>query len=468
MLACRAMRLVHLAAIWGALLASPAVVGAETTPRTVRAVGVPVYDLDRCLALAERNYPKVHEAMAKLQHKRAQLRQAKTQPYSEFSLFGGIGPAPTIRGTSVYSPNTDASLTSNMALAWQFGIEGAVPLWTFGKITNLWNAAEAQVAVGEHEVKKEKNQVRLAVHRAFYGVQLARDARLLLDDAASRIDKYIVRMEEKVQEGDGDDIELIKLKIYRSDLVTRESEATKQETIALSGLRFLTGVQGGLDVPDRPLKRHPHTLGPLPRYLDAARLFRPEVNMARAGVTARKAQVALERSRYYPDLGLGAHARWARAPEVTDQTNPFVQDRANYFHYGAALVLRWKLDFLPQSARVAQAQAQLEEMRATERFALGGVAVEVEEAFAEARDATVRLQATDRSLKLARQWLIKVQQGIDVGTFDDEDIVDPAKEYAIKRFGYMSAVFDYNVAIARLSLVTGWDAISATRRSAQR
>lgn len=424
----------------------------------------PVYELERCLLLAERNYPKVHEAMARLDHKRAQLRQAKTQPYSEFSLSGGLGPAPTIRGTNVYSPNTDASLTSNMALAWQLGIEGALPLWTFGKITNLWSAAEAQVSVGEHEVKKEKNQVRLAVHRAFYGVQLARDALLLIDDATRRMDKYIGRMEDKIEDGDGDDIELIKLKLHRADLEGRESEAKKQETIALSGLRFLTGVRGAMDVPDRPLERHPHTLGPLPRYLDAARLFRPEVNMARAGVSARRAQVALERSRYYPDLGVGAHARWARAPEVTDQTNPYVYDRANYFHYGAALVLRWKLDFLPQTARVAQAEAQLEEMRATERFALGGVAVEVEEAFAEATSAAKRLETARRALKLAKQWLIKVQQGIDVGTFDDDDIADPAKEYALKRFGYMSAVFDYNVAVARLGLATGWDAIGAPRR----
>jgi hypothetical protein len=62
---------------------------------------------------------------------------------------------------------------------------------------------------------------------------------------------------------------------------------------------------------------------------------------------------------------------------------------------------------------------------------------------------------------LARRWLVQVQQGIDVGTFDDQDIVDPAKEYALKRFAQMTAMFDYNVALARLALATGWDAIAA-------
>jgi hypothetical protein len=55
---------------------------------------------------------------------------------------------------------------------------------------------------------------------------------------------------------------------------------------------------------------------------------------------------------------------------------------------------------------------------------------------------------------------VKVQQGIDVGTYEDEDIVDPAKEYALRRFSQMSATLDYNVAMAKLALATGWDAVA--------
>jgi outer membrane protein TolC len=419
-----------------------------------------VYPLKRCLKLAEQNYPKISEASARLSQKRAQLFQAKTAPYSEFTATGGLGIAPTVRGTSIYSQDSDVSLSNNMGLAWQVGIEGVVPLWTFGKITNLWDAAEAQVHVGGHEVKKEKNDVKMSVRRAYYGVQLARDSLLLVRDAATRMDRYIARLARKVAEGDGDDIELLKLRMHRAELEARESEARRQETIALAGLRFLTGVQGSFDIPDEPLRRSRHSLGPVAHYLAAARLFRPEINMARAGVVARQAQLRLEQSKYYPDLGLGLSAKWARAPEIVDQRNPFVRDDANRLFYGAALVLRWKLDFLPQSARVAQAEAQLEELRATERYALGGVGVEVEQAFAETRDAAVRLDAYTRATGYARQWLIKVQQGIDIGTFEDDDLVEPAREYAFKRFAQLSATFDYNVAVAKLGLATGWDAVT--------
>lgn len=417
------------------------------------------YSLQRCIELAELNYPKIHEAKARLAHKRGQLFEARTAPWSDFTMTGGLGPAPTVRGTSIYSPNTDVSLTSNMALAWQVGIDGTIPLWTFGKIENLWDAAEAQVKLGEYEVEKEKNDVKLDVRRAYYGLQLARDSAALIGEALARIEKYVNRLAAKVAEGEGDDIELLKLRMNHAELQGRQTEAERGEQVALASLRFLTGVRG-LDIPDQPLRRARHTLGPLTRYLEAARLFRPEINMARAGVAARRAQVKLAQARYYPDVAVGVNARWARAPEVTDQVNPYVYDRANYFHYGAALVFKWKLDFLPQTARVAQAQAELEEVRAKERYALGGVGVEVETAFAEAKAAERRLEAYSRAMGYAKQWLIKVQQGIDVGTFDDEDIVDPAKEYALKKFAQMTALYEYNLAVAKLAQVTGWSAIS--------
>jgi outer membrane protein TolC len=438
-----------------------AVAEAQSTPTpAIAQVSRPVYGLARCLELADQNYPKIQEARARLAQKQAQYDQSKTAPFSEFTFTAGLTYAPTVQGTALYSPSSDLPISSTMAPAWQFGVDGVVPLWTFGKITNLWDATSAQVKVGEGEVRKERNELKLAVRRVYYGVLLTRDALLLVHEALGRVDKYVARLEQRLADGDGDEIDLLKLKIQREELVVRESEATKQQAIALSGLKFYTGLSSGVDVPDHPLARLAHNLAPLARYLSAARLYRPEINMARAGVLAREAQLRIERARFFPDIGLALTARYANAPEVTDQRNPFVHDAGHSRSYGGGLVLRYKLDFFPQAARYNQATAQLEEQRATERYALGGVGVEVEQAFREAEDAQRRLDAYTRATSYAKRWLIQVQQGIDVGTFEDADVVDPAKEYALKRFSQMSATFDYNMAVAKLAQTTGWDQIA--------
>ena len=323
--------------------------------------------LKRCLELAERNHPNIGAARARLRVMRGQLDEAHLAPFSQFAVTGGFGIAPTVRGTNIYSPNTEVSLSGSMGIAWRIGIEGVVPLWTFGKMTNLWNAAEAQINVGEGE---------------------------------------------------------------------------------------------GFDIPPEPLRPAKRPLGPVAQYLQAARVNRPEVNMLRAGIIAREAQAALARSRYYPDLGLGMSANWARAPLVADQLNPFVRDDANYLRYGAALVLRWQVDFLPNAARVQQAMAQVEELRETERYALGGIGVEVETAYAQVVDAVAREQAYGAAQRTARQWVIAIQQGIDIGTKEDADLVDAARQWALQRFNHLTAVMDLNLAWSTLALATAWDDIA--------
>ncbi|MBI5533242.1 MAG: TolC family protein [Deltaproteobacteria bacterium] len=418
------------------------------------------YSLRRCVELAEINYPKIAEARAQKDYYAAQLSEARTAPFSQWTFTTGVGPAPSVRGNGVYSPNTEVSLSSNLGLAWRATLDGFVPLWTFGKITNLVDAAKAQVKLGEHQIQKERNQVRMDVRKAYFGLQLARTSAQLLTTASNALDSAIEKLQKQIDEGEGDELDLLKLRTFRAELEGRRSETMRYEAIALAGLRFLTGVPAGFDIDASDLKVAKHRLGPVNTYLTAARLHRPDVNMARAGIEARKAQLELARAKLYPDIGVGLSGSWARAPEVADQLNPYVRDDANYFRYGFAAAMRWNLDFLPASARIAQAQAQLEQTRAIERFALGGVGVEVETAYAEVQDAARREKAYGQAEGYAKRWMIQVQQGIDIGTQDEKDLVDPARQYALQRFSHLNAIMDLNVALSKLALVTGWDAIA--------
>ncbi|MCK6592580.1 MAG: hypothetical protein L6Q76_33920, partial [Polyangiaceae bacterium] len=93
---------------------------------------VVVRDLPQILDLADKNHPNIGMARAKLLQAQAQLDEAHFAPFSQFKMTGGVALAPTIRGSSVFSPNTDVSLTSSLGVAWRAGIDGVVPLWTFG------------------------------------------------------------------------------------------------------------------------------------------------------------------------------------------------------------------------------------------------------------------------------------------------------------------------------------------------
>jgi outer membrane protein TolC len=433
---------------------APPASSAETlTPSRAR------YTLARILDLAERNHPNILQARAKLLQARAQLDEAHFAPFSQFRLSGGVALAPTVRGNNVFSPNTDVSLTSSLGIGWRVGLDGVLPLWTFGKITNLWDAAEANVNVNRAGLEKERDAVRFDVRRAFFGLQLARDSKLLLEEAQEQIAKALSKLEASVAADEGDPIELLKLQTYSVELDVRGSEVERYVAVALAGLRFYSGVPD-LDIPDVPLRPPKHQLGHITRYLSAAQLYRPEVHQARAGVAAREAQVYLARSQLFPDIGIGLSAGLSAAPEVADQLNPYVNDPGNYFHYGAALVFQWKLDLLPQAARIRFADAQLEEVRAQQRLSLGGVGAEVETAYAEVVDWKKRTDLYAKAVRYAKQWLVNVQQGIDVGTMEEKELIEPAKTYATHKFNLQNATMELDLAMSKLAKATGWDAIA--------
>ncbi len=229
--------------------------------------------------------------------------------------------------------------------------------------------------------------------------------------------------------------------------------------VTTAGLRFYTGVPN-LRLRDEPLKRSAHRLGHVSKYLRAARSYRPDVQMAKAGIKAREAQVRLARSNMFPDFGIALSVGYSAAPEIDNQINPFANDPGNFVAYGAALVFQWKLDFVPGIARIAQAEAQLQEVMALDKKALGGVAAQVEEAHAEAEDWATRLAAYQEAERYAKQWLATVKQAIDIGTMEDNDLIDPAKAYAQHRYNVLNATMEYNLALAKLAQRTGWDAIA--------
>lgn len=417
------------------------------------------HTLGEALVLADKNHPNIKAARAKLTFTRAQLDEAHAAPFSIFKLSGGVGVAPELRGTAAYSPDNDVSLSSGVALAWRINLEGVLPLWTFGKIGNLWDAAEANVKVHEAGVEKERDLVRLEVRRAYYGLLLARDGKLLLADVKKTLEDGEKSLQSKVEEGEADVLDLYKLQTFAAELDVRQAEATKWESVALAGLRFYTGV-ADFDVPDVPLAPPAHDLLAVDDYLGAAEKYRPELAQARYGVQAREAQVRLAESGFYPDIGLGLNLGLGVAPEIDDQINPFAYDPANYFRYGAGLVFQWNLDFVPQEARLRQSKANLAEMRATQELADGGVEAEVRVAHAEAADWKARRDAYEKAADRAKKWLIVAQQGIDIGTIEDKELLEPAKQYATNRFNTMNATMELNVALAKLARATGWDAMA--------
>jgi multidrug efflux system outer membrane protein len=437
--------------------------GTYTPP--VQTLGARTYTLAECLALTDRNFPNLWAARARLAFAHAQLDEAKWTPWSQWNLESKLLVVGQLGGTPVYTAQGQAArnLTylDNAQPWFTADLNGVIPLYTFGKITAVQKAGEAQVRVNEWDLEKTRQLARMDVRRAFYGAMLARDGRYIINDVIDKLEGGIRGLEQKLAKNDGsvEEIDKIRLQVILEETRARAGEADRGERYAMAALRFYTGVQTGFDIPDEPLKRPDVVIAPLVRYLSAARIFRPEVNMARAGIAARQAQLDYARAQFFPDIGIGVGASYSIAPAATPQYgNVWANDPFNHFYAGAALGLRWGLDLLPKSARAAQAESQLEEVRAQERMALGGIAVEVENAYGVVVEAKRREEAWARDEHLTKQWIASTQDAIELGTKDERAITEPLRYFVNARISHTTALMDLNVALSELARVSGWDA----------
>src|SRR5580658_9304685 len=224
------------------------------------------YTLAECLALSDRNFPNLWAARARLAYAHAQLDEAIWTPWFQWSAQSSFGVSPPLQGTVIYPQSStgpvtlssqNISTTNGLEPFLHFGVSGVVPLYTFGKIDTARDAAEANVRVSEWDMEKARQSVRMDVRRAYYGLELTRDAREVVDDAMDRLDKAIGGIRDKIAKGDTSvgDVDRLRLEAFRQEFAAQALQVPKGETYALAALRFMTGVQTGFDVPDEPLKR---------------------------------------------------------------------------------------------------------------------------------------------------------------------------------------------------------------------
>ena len=126
----------------------------------------------------------------------------------------------------------------------------------------------------------------------------------LIREAADMIDGHMEKMEKDVDAGEGDDINLLRLR-SSGQIWTRAQPTQKARGLCNGGVAFFHGSNGAVRHSERTVAAVvTHGLGPMCQYILRLGSSVPRVNMAAAGVIARREALRLERARYMPDLGL--------------------------------------------------------------------------------------------------------------------------------------------------------------------
>ncbi|WP_460594737.1 TolC family protein [Geomonas sp. Red276] len=432
-----------------------ALIGLSVTPALAAPQGG--LGLKECLERAMIHAPELGEAQADVELMSGKLSEAKGWRWPQVDVLGLIGPVPRARGNQVSSPDSIDSTD----LTWfsRADVLLVQPIYSFGKLSHAMSAATHGIEVEKARREQKRNEIAVKVKEYYYGVLLARELKSLLaevrddlDDAKKKAQKLLDQNSSNVEESD-----VYKLDAFGGEVEKYLAEANKGETLALSALKARIGLSPDqpLEIADERLTRVADQLAPLDEYVAKAKDGRPEFVQVREGLKAREELVAGAKAARYPDFFLGATLSAADSPGRDRINNPWVPDEFNHFWAGAALGLKWKLDFGITSAKISQEQAQYDRLISTKQFAEENIPLEVTKFYDEGVEAAAAIEATRKGYENSKKWAVTALANFDFGVGPAKDIFDALQQYAKMRAAYFQAVYNYNMAMANLARAVG-------------
>ncbi|MGB5694989.1 MAG: TolC family protein [Polyangiales bacterium] len=419
------------------------------------------YHLDEYTEAAIQSYPGLAADTAEIDAAQAHLDEARLSPFFQFEGQARFYVAPGAQGTATFSPDPQIPWSNRWGPGGEVGIEGGIPLYTFGKIRAGKKAARAGISSAEHARDRTIARVVFDVRRAYFGVQLSLDLQEMLSEGKNKLRSAVEKLDARLQ---ADDPRVKQTDYWRllsalSEIEERESEALRLEASTRASLEILSGLKPAI-VPECPLEEVRSEVVELGEQIDRALENRPEVHQLEAAQSARDANLVVQRAGYLPDIILALRATFARTPVITDINNPFIIDRGNFAGAFVGLVARWKLDFAGTNARVKAAKAEIQSLKARTAEAEQGIEIEVTALYEQLQDAKRRVVSWTRSEKETRKWFVSAGQGYEVGTTDARELVDAIRAYFGARAKRLVSTAEYNLAIAGLEKATNMPLVS--------
>lgn len=426
-------------------------------PPPEAAEAVAPYTLATLQQAIEATHPLMEAAKAGLMQLEAKLSQAEWAIFPSFQMTGTATITPKVTG----DPLSFDSSWSTIGVFGSIKLEMVQPLWTFGKIGALQDAANVGVEVGQAAVEVARWELRVRSAEAWLGRLLGRELDAILVDGQTWIEKAEKRMEKlKAEDSDEyDQLEHLRLKTGVAEFWQLSLDNRMLVNQSQEGMRLLLRQPRGTTIAMADKDLEPYVVKVLEPevYVELMRQNDPAVMLARRNAKAQRALARAKGKDLFPDLVLVGSAGISRASQIEDQHSPFANDPYNQRYAAAALGLRWQLD-------VAQKVFQRDEARARARRAESEALAQedlqefkVRQLAMDLKNKNELLAIYAESQKAAQGWLTATWDTYDAGFGAFRDVMDALVQFYQKKFGYLKLVFDHNLAVWKLSQAIGVD-----------
>ena len=410
--------------------------------------------------------PRIKEREQVVEAARGMLQEVQGNAGWRVSANAFIGLAPEAEGGFYQggafngtNPRTDGDRIEGISDWTHLDFALIKPLYTFGKIEHYGEAARGNIDLKRGELKQTRGDTVYDTKRAYFGYLTARDIRVFLEDMQGRLDRAITSVERDLKEetGEAKQSDLYALQAAKGLLAKYVYQSRAIEKISLDGLKVLTGagLKADLKVADERIEPVAFPRVDLAEFQARALQERPEMQQLEAGLRARRALVAAKKADRMPDVYAGVIGQFNYASQRERLDNPYLYDPFNGGGLTPVVGVKWDTVFGAASARVNQAQAELEALNHKKAFAVAGIPFEVGEAYANAEANYNAQRDLGEGAAAARRWMVASLADFAAGIESADKVANALKNYVLTQTEYLRTVNDYNMNVAQLARLTG-------------
>jgi outer membrane protein TolC len=178
---------------------------------------------------------------------------------------------------------------------------------------------------------------------------------------------------------------------------------------------------------------------------------------AGADIRSAEARVKTEQSNYLPTLSANGAYSWANGTTEMGEFNGILLkgDIGNSWSAGVTLSLPIYEGGLTKG-RVGEARANQRALEARRDALRQSILLEVNQAYADLESASARISVMDSSLKKARESLDLAEGRYAAGVGPSIEVTDAQVAAAKAETDHVQALYDYQLAAARLLKAMGW------------
>ena len=423
-------------------------------------------NLQQAVAMSLAADPRIKEREQVVEAARGMMQEVQGNAGWRVSANAFVGLAPKVEGgfyqNGAYSggtPRSDGDRINGVSDWTHLDFALIKPLYTFGKIERYGEVAQGNIDLKRGELKQTRGDTVFDTKRAYYGYLTARDTRVFLEDMQGRLNQAVRSVERQLKEetGESKQSDLYALQSAKSLLAKYVYQSRAIEKISLDGLKVLTGagLKSDLMVADERIEPVAFPQLELAELQSRALLDRPEMQQLEAGLRARRALVAAKKADRMPDVYAGVIGQFNYASQRDRLDNPYINDPFNGGGLTPIVGVKWDTVFGVASARVNQAQSELEAINHKKAFAVAGIPFEVGEAYAHAKANFDSQLALSEGSSAARRWMVASLADFSAGVETADKVADALKNYVLTQTEYLRTVNDYNMNVAQLARLTG-------------